>query len=349
MANSPRSSQCQLPVAIARGGPRSPRSGPGSPRSRDLSPSAGRARPHTLRKTTEEYARPRSPRALGNAPYEAPVSPRSVRAAARSSSPRPVLGTKPAALGQRFAEIEASRLQCMRDGKYMEAQDLKHRGDMYKAECEKELLDAMIRSQQGHASDLSEAHAQQVQDFTDAWASRMEQYATHAAGMRQTLEDRLRTEHQEHMAKLRATVEPLTPRFSKLYFDMRRVEAQALRTGRYADASQAKEDADGMQEREQAEWAEKREARIATLEATFLEKQARERAALEKRIEAHTTNLAKTRSDEMQVMLARFQNVAAETALQQKIKANLVAANPRVHAPFELADPQLALEGAVGA
>jgi len=231
----------------------------------------------------------------------------------------------------------------------MEAQDLKHRGNVYKAECEKELLDAMIRSQQGHASDLSEAHAQQVQDFTDAWASRMEQYATHAAGMRQTLEDRLRTEHQEHMAKLRATVEPLTPRFSKLYFDMRRVEAQALRTGRYADASQAKEDADGMQEREQAEWAEKREARIATLEATFLEKQARERAALEKRIEAHTTNLAKTRSDEMQVMLARFQNVAAETALQQKIKANLVAANPRVHAPFELADPQLALEGAVGA
>jgi len=259
----------------------------------------------------------------------------STRERVRSSSPRPLLATE----HLRVTEVEALRAQVRNaehEGRYLDADA--HRAAIRETRRQhgRQLTQVMLDVQRVHLEEVREAHRAEVQQFHAQWQWKMKVYEEHVAGVRQALELQQAEDLEALAQRLQAETEPRAPRYSKLYHQRRSVEQQAKRTRRYRDAAAAKEEADRIRELDEEDWRQKREAKISALKVPFMEKQERERAALEHRIAIAKESFAKVRAEELEVLLKRGQCVVSEIEQQQRIKALKVQSNPLVHSPFTL-------------
>lgn len=224
-----------------------------------------------------------------------------------------------------------------RSGKYLQAEEVWVEAQAVKWDSEKMLCIAFKSEQRAHVKDLREVHRKQLQEFNQAWDTRVSEYRAHAASLRAALEERWRKEGQEVVAKLHAERELRAPHWSKFYLERRRVEERLLRQRRFDEAAAVKAEADAMQETELAEFHQRREAKIQQLATSHQEWQLRQRQCFEKRVESTLENLERTRKREMGVLVSRIRNVISKVQQTQKIHATTVLANPRLHSPARLA------------
>merc|ERR1711904_387760 len=80
-----------------------------------------------------------------------------------------------------------------------------------------------------------------------------------------------------------------------------------------------KQHADAIEAKEHASWKAKREAKIASLEEQFLQKQQLEMSGLEKRIQSGREEQKQARKGELERLLQRYHNVKTQLESQQRI------------------------------
>lgn len=225
--------------------------------------------------------------------------------------------------------------ELIRGGKYLQAEEVWVEAQALKWDVDKTLCRVFKSEQRAHLKDLIEVHRKQVQEFNQAWDTRVLEYRVHAATLRASLEERASRERREYLAKL-AETEPRAPHWSKFCLERRRVEERLVRQRRFDEAKVAKAEADAMQEQELAEFKQRREARILQLAASHQEWQLRQRRGLEKRVESTLESFQRARKRDMRVLMSRIRNVISKVQQTQKIHATTVLANPRRHSPVRV-------------
>merc|ERR1712187_388005 len=127
-----------------------------------------------------------------------------------------------------------------------------------------------------------------------------------------------------------AMTEPRTPRWSKELLNLRKIQETLARQKQYAEATRTQNCADDLEGKEHAAWQEKREAKIASLEDQFLEKQRREMGGLLKRIQSGREEQKQARKAELERLLQRYHNVKSQLESQQKIIQNRTEKYPAI-------------------
>lgn len=87
---------------------------------------------------------------------------------------------------------------------------------------------------------------------------------------------------------------------------------------KYADAHEIQQEAAVLEEEEIEKFAEERQKKMVTAEATMIQKQQQEMNALKKKLESALNAKLKVREQEHSKLLQRYQNVRGEIEGQQK-------------------------------
>lgn len=143
-----------------------------------------------------------------------------------------------------IAILEEHRLNCERQGKYVEADIARARLDELRVHEENRRREAMRARQLAERLGVEEAHMLEFQQFNVEWDRRMADYEENAARLILAMKERHVAELREFQQKLiaRATI----PRHSKEYLNLRRIQDVLAKQKNYAEAAKIKQKADEL-------------------------------------------------------------------------------------------------------
>jgi len=242
---------------------------------------------------------------------------------------------------QDFLEVlEKHRADCEKQGKYEEAELAKTRLAQLRQHEENRRREELRSQQLAERLGVEEAHMKELQEFNEIWDRKVAEFEAHAANLQSTLAARHKTEHQQHLDKIRRETEPRTPRWSRDLLNLRKIQETLAKQKKYAEAGKTKVHADQLEAKEHAMWKAKREARIAALEEQFLHKQQLEMGGLLKRIQSGREEQKQARKGELERLLQRYHNVKTQLESQQKIIQQRVDRYPTAPGQMSISRPQ---------
>jgi len=221
---------------------------------------------------------------------------------------------------QDFLEVlEKHRLDCERQGKYEDAELAKTRLEQLREHEENRRREELRSQQLAERLGVEEAHMKELQEFHEIWDQKVNEFEGHAVNLQTTLAQRHREELSAYMEKARRETEPRTPRWSRDLLNLRKIQETLAKMKKYAEAGKTKAQADQVEAKEHAMWKAKRDAKIATMEEQFKEKQKLEMLGLQKRIQSGREEQKHARKSELERLLQRYHNVKTQLESQQKI------------------------------
>jgi len=217
-----------------------------------------------------------------------------------------------------IAILEEHRLNCERQGKYVEADIARARLDELRVHEENRRREAMRARQLAERLGVEEAHMLEFQQFNVEWDRRMADYEENAARLILAMKERHVAELREFQQKLiaRATI----PRHSKEYLNLRRIQDVLAKQKNYAEAAKIKQKADELMAFEEEKWNNERQAEMYQKEMRFKQKLRLELHALKKRIQQGKAEMTRQRQGELERLLQRYQNVKRELEQQQRME-----------------------------
>jgi len=228
-------------------------------------------------------------------------------------------GPDEAAIQDFLDVLEKHRLECEAQGKYEEAELAKTRLQQLRSHEENRRQEELRSQQLAERLGVEEAHMKELQEFNEIWDKKVADFEHHAANLQNTLAARHKQEHGAFMEKVRKETAPRTPRWSRELLNLRRIQETLAKQKKYSEAAKTKQEADTMEAKEHGAWKAKREAKIATLEDQFLQKQQAEMGGLLKRIQSGREEQKQARKTELERLLQRYHNVKTQLESQQTI------------------------------
>lgn len=143
-----------------------------------------------------------------------------------------------------IAILEEHRLNCERQGKYVEADIARARLEELHTHEENRRREAMRARQLAERLGVEEAHMLEFQQFNSEWDRRMADYEENAARLILSMKEKHVEELREFQQKLiaKATI----PRHSKEYLNLRRIQDVLAKQKNYAEAAKIKQKADEL-------------------------------------------------------------------------------------------------------
>lgn len=214
--------------------------------------------------------------------------------------------------------LEEHRLNCERQGRYVEADIARTRLDELRSHEENRRREAMRARQLAERLGVEEAHMLEFQQFNLEWDRRMAEYEENAARLILSMKERHVSELREFQQRLiaRATI----PRHSKEYLNMRHIQDVLAKQKNYAEAARIKGKADDLMAFEEEKWNNERQAEMFQKEMRFKQKLYLELQALKKRIQQGKAEMMRQRQSELERLLQRYQNVKRELEQQQRLE-----------------------------
>lgn len=102
-----------------------------------------------------------------------------------------------------FLEIlEEHRINCQREGKYVEAEMAKNRIEELKAQETQKKREGLMLKHQNERLEIEEAHLQEYDNFNKAWDKKMQEFQEHSMELVRQLEDKHIKEIEDNRAVL---------------------------------------------------------------------------------------------------------------------------------------------------
>jgi len=215
--------------------------------------------------------------------------------------------------------LEEHRIECEKNGKYVEAEIAKKRLDELREHEENRQREAMKSRQITERLGVEEAHVMEFQQFNAIWDKKMEEFEMNA----KQLSDNMKTKHANELFRFKDKLQktmPYRPKFSKELLNTRKIQETLAKMKQYAEAHKVKLKADHLEQVELEDLRSKHARKLAAQEMQFAQRQTSELNALEKRIETARQEHKIQRKQDLERLLQRYQNVKSELEAQQNIE-----------------------------
>jgi len=184
-----------------------------------------------------------------------------------------------------------------------------------------------VRSQQlQDVVQAEEAHQLEFQEQRDLWEDRLRECEAQAEAQMSELE----LKHRQQMRELAAFVVerlPPAPRPSSELLNLAKIEASLIKKQDYLEAKKVARRISTLQEEEQAKWDLQRRRKLEAEEGALLRRQQVEQDALQIRLQSGYNQLSKERSQAIEQLLLKYQNMKKELSTHHKL--DLHRASPR--------------------
>jgi len=215
--------------------------------------------------------------------------------------------------------LEEHRIECEKNGKYVEAEIAKKRLDELREHEENRQREAMRSRQITERLGVEEAHMMEFQQFNAIWDKKMEEFEMNA----KELIDNMRKKHANELFRFKDKLQknmPYRPKFSKELLNSRKIQETLAKMKQYSEAHKIKLKADRLEEVEMEKLRAQHAHRLAAQEMQFAQRQQAELQALEKRVDTARQEHKIQRQQDLERILQRYQNVKSELAAQQSIE-----------------------------
>merc|ERR1711990_353587 len=215
--------------------------------------------------------------------------------------------------------LEEHRIECEKNGKYVEAEIAKKRLDELRDHEENRQREAMRSRQITERLGVEEAHMMEFQQFNAIWDKKMEEFEMNA----KELIDNMRKKHANELFRFKDKLQknlPYRPKFSKELLNTRKIQETLAKMKQYAEAHKVKLKADHLEQVELDKLRQQHAHKLAAQEMQFAQRQQAELQALEKRIETARQEHKIQRQQDLERLLQRYQNVKSELEAQQNIE-----------------------------
>merc|ERR1711934_469095 len=215
--------------------------------------------------------------------------------------------------------LEEHRIECEKNGKYVEAEIAKKRLDELRDHEENRQREAMRSRQITERLGVEEAHMMEFQQFNAIWDKKMDEFEMNA----KQLVDNMRKKHANELFRFKDKLQknlPYRPKFSKELLNSRKIQETLAKMKNYAEAHKVKLKADHLEQAELEKLRSQHAHKLAAQEMQFAQRQTSELNALEKRIETARQEHKIQRQQDLERLLQRYQNVKSELDAQQNIE-----------------------------
>eukprot|EP00927_Polykrikos_kofoidii_P054582 TRINITY_DN48992_c0_g1_i1.p1 TRINITY_DN48992_c0_g1~~TRINITY_DN48992_c0_g1_i1.p1 ORF type:complete len:274 (-),score=69.28 TRINITY_DN48992_c0_g1_i1:129-950(-) len=245
-------------------------------------------------------------------------------------------------------DLESHRKVCEAQGKYEEAEVARTRLLQLREHDENRQREELRSQQLAERLGVEEAHMKELEEFNEIWDQKVAEFEAHASNLQRTLNERHHGEHHQFVEKLRQDTDPKTPKWSKDYLNLRKIQETLAKMKNYSEAGQTKAQADKIEEKELAMWKAKREQKMRGLEEQYLQKQSLEMSGLLKRIQSGRDEQKQARKCELERLLQRYHNVKVQLESQQKIIQQRVDKYPQGMSTFGSGMPTMRPQSSKG-
>merc|ERR1712216_787721 len=215
--------------------------------------------------------------------------------------------------------LEEHRIECEKNGKYVEAEIAKKRLDELREHVENRQREQMRSRQITERLGVEEAHMMEFQQFNAIWDKKMEEFEMNA----KQLIDTMRKKHASELFRFKEKLQksqPYRPKFSKELLNTRKIQETLAKMKQYSEAHKIKLKADGLEEIELEKLRSQHAHKLAAQEMQFAQRQQAELQALEKRVDTARQEHKIQRQHDLERILQRYQNVKSELEAQQNIE-----------------------------
>merc|ERR1712167_511228 len=215
--------------------------------------------------------------------------------------------------------LEEHRVECEKNGKYVEAEIAKKRLDELREHEENRQREAMRSRQITEKLGVEEAHMMEFQQFNAIWDKKMEEFEMNA----KQLIDTMRKKHANELFRFKDKLQksmPYRPKFSKELLNSRKIQETLAKMKQYAEAHKVKLKADRLEEVELEKLRSQHAHKLAAQEMQFAQRQQLELATLMKRVDTAEQEHKIQRQQDLERLLQRYQNVKAELEAQQNLE-----------------------------
>jgi len=247
---------------------------------------------------------------------------------AESSDRRKMLAASIAEL-----EKECDGLNAME--RYEEATTLNKRLTELKREHDLIVLAERRSLQVDSILQLEQDHIDKLQEFNGRWDKKIKDYEDNAADTEAAVNERQWADYAAYFEKLQKETEPRVPKWSKELLNLRKIQQTLGKMKDYEEAGKIKAQADKLEEKEHKAWEQRRNAKIAALEETFLLKQKVEMDGLLEKIAVGREKQGLARKSELERMQKHYMRTRSAALSQQAIdtfkaeKNSLAAVRPK--------------------
>merc|ERR1712072_965828 len=202
--------------------------------------------------------------------------------------------------------LEEHRIECEKNGKYVEAEIAKKRLDELREHEENRQREQMRSRQITERLGVEEAHMMEFQQSNAIWDKKMEEFEMNA----KQLSDNMRKKHANELFRFKDKLQksmPYRPKFSKELLNSRKIQETLAKMKQYAEAHKVKLKADHLEQVELEKLRADHAHKLAAQEMQFAQRQEAELQALEKRIETARQEHKIQRQQDLERILQRYQ------------------------------------------
>ncbi|CAD8210846.1 unnamed protein product [Paramecium octaurelia] len=205
---------------------------------------------------------------------------------------------------------------CEKAGKYLEADQAKKRlGELKKDLDSKNKIEVKDRHT-NEKQEIEKAHLEEFNQFNEFWDQKMAEFDQEA----QRVKEQVLQRHDEELNQFTDELEnsiPVKPKDSAELLSLRKTEESLARQENYQEAHVTQQRILSMERDEYERWNQQRSCKIKNLILQLKQKQSTELNALQQRILSGQEEQRKIRSQELEKLLQKYQNVRKELSSQQ--------------------------------
>ncbi|CAD8074545.1 unnamed protein product [Paramecium primaurelia] len=205
---------------------------------------------------------------------------------------------------------------CEKAGKYLEADQAKKRLAELKKELDIKNKGDVKDRHCSEKQEIEKAHLEEFNQFNQFWDQKMIEFDTEAQKIKELTLQRHEDELRQFSEELENSL-PLKPKDSAELLALKKTEEQLARQENYLEAHVIQSRIQTQEKDEYEKWTSCRQQKIRNLITQLRQKQINELNALTQRILSGQEEQRKIRSQELEKLLQKYQNVRKELESQQ--------------------------------
>ncbi|KAL4500586.1 hypothetical protein ABPG72_003010 [Tetrahymena utriculariae] len=205
---------------------------------------------------------------------------------------------------------------CERSGKYVEAEMAKRRLAELKVEFEKRSKTEMKQRHQCEKQEIEKAHLSEYNEFNEFWDRKMLEFNQEA----ERVERETVMRHQEELRKIQEELDQQIsqkPKDTTELLNLRKTEEQLAKQQEYMEAHKIQQRIFQIEKEEFEKWNFQRNQKIRNIIQQMKQRQLNELNALRQRIQSGQEEQKKIRTQELEKLLQKYNNVKKELETTQ--------------------------------
>ncbi|KAL4508358.1 hypothetical protein ABPG72_003662 [Tetrahymena utriculariae] len=220
-------------------------------------------------------------------------------------------------LEEQIDVLSEHQQNCMKQGKYIEAEMAQKKIKELKDKLEKKRKEELKQRHLNEKLGVEKAHLEEFNQFNEFWDKKMAEFNEEAKNIETELIQRQDDEYQRVSEELEKAV-PFVPKDSSEVLNLMKMEEHLAKQNRYLEAHQIQQKRIQLQKEEGNGWNQQRLAKIKNQLNQLRQRQNNELNALRQRIYSGQEEQRKNRSIELERLLQKYQNVKKELEDQQQ-------------------------------